>query len=171
MDFYRLAELAELTGLTPRTIRYYIVEGLLPPPQGAGPAAVYTAAHRDRLRLITALKARYLPLREIRRRLAALSDAQVRAELASGPADLRTVHAIITRRRCLGAQSPPPPHGHKVPLTRKCQWPWTTPIACVTILPVHQGWAPANRHIPGNHETDRNFIALSITRSCIGAMG
>ena len=81
MDFYRLAELAELTGVTPRTIRYYIVEGLLSPPQGAGPAAVYTAAHRDRLRLIAALKARYVPLREIRRRLAALTDAQVRAEL------------------------------------------------------------------------------------------
>ena len=81
MDFYRLAELADLTGVTPRTIRYYIVEGLLSPPQGAGPAAVYTAAHRDRLRLITALKSRYLPLREIRRRLAALTDAQVRAEL------------------------------------------------------------------------------------------
>ena len=81
MERYRLSELTRLTGLTPRTIRYYIAEGLLPPPEGLGPAAVYTAAHRDRLALIALLKDRYLPLREIRRRLAALSDGEVREEL------------------------------------------------------------------------------------------
>ncbi len=81
MERYRLGELARVTDLTPRTIRYYIAEGLLPPPEGLGPAAVYTAAHRDRLALIALLKDRYLPLREIRRRLAALSDGEVREEL------------------------------------------------------------------------------------------
>jgi DNA-binding transcriptional MerR regulator len=81
MKYYRLNELTDATGVTPRTIRFYIAEGLLPPPQGAGPAAVYTTGHRDRLRLIGGLKDQYLPLREIRRRLATLTDAQVRAEL------------------------------------------------------------------------------------------
>jgi len=81
MERYRLTELVDLTGVTQRTIRYYIAEGLLPPPEGAGPAAVYTAAHRDRLALINGLKERYLPLREIRRRLATLTEAGVRAEL------------------------------------------------------------------------------------------
>ena len=81
MKYYRLNELTDATGVTARTIRFYIAEGLLPPPQGAGPASVYTAAHRDRLRLIGILKDRYLPLREIRRRLATLTDAQVRAEV------------------------------------------------------------------------------------------
>ncbi len=81
MERYRLGELARLTGLTPRTIRYYIAEGLLPPPEGLGPAAAYTAGHRDRLALIAALKGRYLPLGEIRHRLAALSDAEVRDHL------------------------------------------------------------------------------------------
>ena len=81
MERYRLVELADLTGVTQRTIRFYIAEGLLPPPEGAGPAAVYTAAHRDRLALINGLKDRYLPLREIRRRLATLTDAEIRAEL------------------------------------------------------------------------------------------
>jgi DNA-binding transcriptional MerR regulator len=81
MKFYRLNELTDATGVTSRTIRFYIAEGLLPPPQGAGPAAVYTAAHRDRLQLIGRLKDQYLPLREIRRRLATLTDMQVRAEL------------------------------------------------------------------------------------------
>ncbi|HEY8598253.1 MAG TPA: MerR family transcriptional regulator [Thermomicrobiales bacterium] len=81
MERYRLADLADLTGVTQRTIRFYIAEGLLPPPEGAGPAAVYTAVHRDRLALINGLKERYLPLREIRSRLATLTEAEIRAEL------------------------------------------------------------------------------------------
>ncbi|HEX5502416.1 MAG TPA: MerR family transcriptional regulator [Thermomicrobiales bacterium] len=81
MERYRINELADETDVTPRTIRFYVAEGLLPPPEGNGPAAVYTAAHRDRLRLIGLLKARYLPLREIRKRIAVLTDAEVRAEL------------------------------------------------------------------------------------------
>lgn len=81
MRFYRLHELADATGVTPRTIRYYIAEGLLPTPQGAGPAALYTVGHRDRLRLIAQLKNRAIPLREIRRRIAKLTDAKVLAEL------------------------------------------------------------------------------------------
>lgn len=74
-------ELAQVTGVTPRTIRFYVAEGLLPPPAGAGPAAVYTAAHRDRLRLIGALKERYLPLKEIRRQVATLTDEELHARL------------------------------------------------------------------------------------------
>ena len=81
MERYRLAELAAATGVSSRTIRYYIAEGLLPPPEGVGPAAVYTAAQRDRLALIATLKERYLPLREIAQRLKELDDAGVRAAL------------------------------------------------------------------------------------------
>jgi len=81
MERYRLAELAAATGVSSRTIRYYIAEGLLPPPEGVGPAAVYTAAQCDRLALIATLKGRYLPLREIAARLKELDDAGVRAAL------------------------------------------------------------------------------------------
>jgi DNA-binding transcriptional MerR regulator len=81
MERYRLAELAAATGVSARTIRYYIAEGLLPPPEGVGPAAVYTAAQRDRLALIATLKGRYLPLREIAQRLQELDDDGVRAAL------------------------------------------------------------------------------------------
>jgi DNA-binding transcriptional MerR regulator len=81
MERYRLAELAAATGVSPRTIRYYIAEGLLPPPEGVGPAAVYTAAQRDRLALIATLKGQYLPLRAIAERLRDLDDAGVRAAL------------------------------------------------------------------------------------------
>lgn len=81
MDRYRLADLAQETGTTTRTIRFYVAEGLLPPPVGAGPAAVYNRDHLERLRLIALLKAQYLPLKEIRRVLASLSPEQVREQL------------------------------------------------------------------------------------------
>lgn len=84
MERYRLSELVQLSGVTPRTIRFYIAEGLLPPPEGNGPAAVYTAEHRDRLRLIGLLKDHYLPLKEIRRQLATLTAEEVRERLGQG---------------------------------------------------------------------------------------
>ena len=86
MPFFRLSELAATTGVAPRTIRYYIAEGLLPPPQGSGPAAVYTAGHRDRLELIGHWKGQYVSLREIKRRLVGLTDAKVRAALLADEA-------------------------------------------------------------------------------------
>jgi len=81
MATYTLEELTEQAGVTVRTVRYYIAEGLLPPPVGGGPRSAYTEGHLDRLRLITRLKDAYLPLREIRRRLAGLDDTAVRAAL------------------------------------------------------------------------------------------
>lgn len=79
-----LAELTEAADVSTRTVRYYIAEGLLPPPEGAGPSSVYTAGHLARLRLIAHLKAAYWPLKEIRRRLSGLSDAEVEAALEEG---------------------------------------------------------------------------------------
>src|SRR5215216_5219614 len=80
---YTLNELTDEAGVSVRTVRYYIAEGLLPPPVGAGPRSGYTVGHLDRLRLIGQLKDAYLPLKEIRRRVAGLSDAEVRQRLAS----------------------------------------------------------------------------------------
>lgn len=68
-DSYSLGELADAAEVSTRTIRYYIGEGLLPPPEGGGHASRYTGLHLNRLRRIAALKAQYLPLREIRNRL------------------------------------------------------------------------------------------------------
>lgn len=77
---YSLPELATATGVTARTVRYYISEGLLPSP-GSGPQARYGGDHVARIRLIRQLQRDHLPLAEIRRRLGELSDEQVR-ELA-----------------------------------------------------------------------------------------
>ncbi len=75
---YSLKELSELAGVTPRTVRYYIVEGLLPPPLTTGRNASYGQEHLDRLHAIVTLKEMYLPLREIRDRLDTLTPAQMR---------------------------------------------------------------------------------------------
>ena len=80
---YTLEELTSATGLTVRTVRYYISEGLLPPPHGAGPGTRYTREHLDRLILIGALKDAYLPLKEIRRRIAAMTSDEVHDAVAT----------------------------------------------------------------------------------------
>jgi DNA-binding transcriptional MerR regulator len=74
---YSLSELTALAQVTVRTVRYYIAEGLLPPPVGAGPHARYTRRHLDRLLLIARLKDAFMPLKEIRRRLQGMSDAEI----------------------------------------------------------------------------------------------
>ncbi len=69
MADYTLQQLADEAGVTPRTIRYYIAQGLLASP-GAGSGARYTDAHLERLRLIRQLQRNHLPLAEIRKQLA-----------------------------------------------------------------------------------------------------
>lgn len=69
-ETWSLAELAEETGLSPRTIRYYISRGLLNGPVVAGRGAVYNAGHLERLRRIQELQSRGAMLAQISRVLA-----------------------------------------------------------------------------------------------------
>lgn len=78
---FSLPELTKAAGVSVRTVRYYIAEGLLPPPTAAGAKSFYTRQHLGRLRLIAHLKAAYLPLKEIRRRLDGLDDTAIEALL------------------------------------------------------------------------------------------
>ncbi len=78
-----LDDLCEQAGVTVRTVRYYISEGLLPPPTGAGSNARYGQEHLDRLAIIADLKDRYLPLREIRRTLDGLTAADIATTAAT----------------------------------------------------------------------------------------
>ncbi len=82
---YSLTDLCELAEVTPRTVRYYIQQGLLPSAGSTGPGARYSEGHLDRLRLTRRLQRVHLPLSEIRSRLAALTDDEVRAALAQEP--------------------------------------------------------------------------------------
>lgn len=64
-----IGQLAELTGVSRRTIRFYIQNGLLPPPLGAGRGHYYTEEHlRDLLRIKT-LKENNLSLEKVAEQL------------------------------------------------------------------------------------------------------
>ena len=78
-----ISDLADLAGVSPRTIRYYTEEGLLPQPEVEGKYAYYTKAHLTRLRYIKQLKDSFLPLREIRQLLTGLTDEQVEEQVGS----------------------------------------------------------------------------------------
>jgi DNA-binding transcriptional MerR regulator len=81
---YTLSELCDLADVTPRTVRYYISQGLLRSPGTSGPGARYDDGHLARLRLVRRLQREHLPLAEIRSRLAALTDEEAIAQ-AEGP--------------------------------------------------------------------------------------
>ena len=86
-DPYTLSDLARLADVTPRTIRYYVAQGLLPSPEAAGPATRYGEGHLLRLRFIRRLQRDHLPLAEIRARLERMDDEAVRQVVDASGAD------------------------------------------------------------------------------------
>jgi DNA-binding transcriptional MerR regulator len=101
---YAIADLAHLTGVSVRTIRYYLAQGLLPASGESGPGAHYGQGHLDRLQLTKRLQEQHQPLSEIRVRLGAMSDDEV-AALASEDAEPVTpsTSALEYVRSVLGA--------------------------------------------------------------------
>ena len=77
-----LAELATLADVTPRTVRYYVQQSLLPSP-GSGPRARYGRPHLTRIRLIKRLQKQDVPLARIRSALESLDDAGVERLLST----------------------------------------------------------------------------------------
>jgi DNA-binding transcriptional MerR regulator len=106
-DRYSLTELADLAGVTPRTVRYYLAHGLLPASGQSGPGAKYGAGHLGRLRLIRRLQAEHLPLAEIRGRLDSLDDDEIR-DLAGLEAPTPSGSALEYVRSVLGGTRRPP---------------------------------------------------------------
>lgn len=130
-----LRELSQSTGVSPRTVHFYVQQGLLPPPTGAGRAARYGAVHRNRLRLIRQLQAQHLPLVEIRRQLEQLSDADLQ-QLSSGPRTAPSDAATYIRSVLHQASGQPTP-----------------PRAA---LPLSMPSAPASSPHPARREVDRS---------------
>lgn len=96
---FTIGELAADAGVTPRTIRYYVSEGLLPPPGGSGPNRVYGREHSTRLMLIKRLQQEHLPLHEIKSRLARVTLAEMENLLRDAP----PVRKRMDPRRLLAA--------------------------------------------------------------------
>ena len=102
---YSLPDLCDLADVTPRTVRYYIAQGLLRSPGTTGPGARYDDGHLARLRLIRRLQREHLPLAEIRARLAALSDDEAIVQ-SEGPAEPPAESALDYVRGVLGPRTP-----------------------------------------------------------------
>src|SRR5579859_6924312 len=77
-----IEELAQRVGVSARTVRFYIAEGLLTGPGSRGKAAAYGDEHLLRLRLIRRLTDRRVPLSDVRDLLARLSNEEARELLA-----------------------------------------------------------------------------------------
>ncbi len=127
-ESFDLVELSKRAGVTPRTVRYYVQQGLLPSPGTRGPAARYDAAHLERIRLIRRLQQEHLPLAEIRLRLERMDDDEVRAALRA-PEERPPSSALDYVRQVLSggapvtratmAMSAPPPEAMVSPLSRQ----------------------------------------------------
>jgi DNA-binding transcriptional MerR regulator len=63
---YAIGDLAELGGVSRRTVRYYVQEGLIPAPLGVGRGNHYGPAHLQRLLRVKALQESGRTLDEIR---------------------------------------------------------------------------------------------------------
>jgi DNA-binding transcriptional MerR regulator len=73
---YAIGDLATLGGVSRRTVRYYVQEGLIPAPLGVGRGNHYTAEHLEHLLRVKALQESGQTLDEIRRTLAKTNAAR-----------------------------------------------------------------------------------------------
>lgn len=81
-DSYDIQELVQISGVPRRTIHFYVQQGILPPPDGAGLAARYNADHLARLRLIPVYRAQGLRLDDIRARFRSMHPESLRQQAA-----------------------------------------------------------------------------------------
>ena len=88
-DLLTVDQLAERTGVSVRTIRFYAGKGLLPAPRMRGRTGLYDTAHRARLELIGELAALGFTLAAIERQLE-------RVPHDAGPAELALQLALLT---------------------------------------------------------------------------
>ena len=90
---YNIETLAKLSGLTRRTIRYYVQRGLLKPPQGGGRGSYYTDKHLERLKKIKKWSEQGVPLIHIR--------GMLDGKTPSTQVDVLTGIRTVFQERCL----------------------------------------------------------------------
>ena len=76
-DELSIDDLANHSGLSVRTLHYYMQEDLLPGPDKRGKYASYSQEHLDRLDLILILKEMHLPLKDIRALMDVLTPLEI----------------------------------------------------------------------------------------------
>jgi len=108
---YSLNELSDLTGVSTRTVRYYIQQGLLPAAPRSGPGARYPEETLPRLRFIRTCQEDGLALAHIRERLEAHVDPTGGLEppttQTATPKTNSALDYLATLRA--GLEPPPPP--------------------------------------------------------------
>jgi hypothetical protein len=87
---WNIADLAGLGGVSRRTVRYYVQEGLLPAPHGVGRGNHYGQEHLDRLLAVKAMQEKGWSLERIR----AEAGPAVRAAADAGPTQNVTVPRV-----------------------------------------------------------------------------
>lgn len=81
---YAISDLAEKSGISVRTLRYYLAQGLLPAPVRKGRLTRYPQSTLQRLLLLKRLRAAHMPLADIRERLDAMPDEEFRDPVLRG---------------------------------------------------------------------------------------
>jgi DNA-binding transcriptional MerR regulator len=82
---YGIDELASLGGVSRRTVRFYVQQGLLQAPLGVGRGKHYGPEHLARLRSVKALQVQGLSLDEVRRKVAGGGESAEVSALAAMP--------------------------------------------------------------------------------------
>ncbi len=97
---YAIGDLADLGGVSRRTVRYYVQEGLLPAPFGIGRGNHYGPDHLDQLLRVKALQEAGQTLDEIRRTLEGRQGRQgdLIAALRAGPPAAPALAREVWRR-------------------------------------------------------------------------
>ena len=99
---YDIQELVRQSGVPRRTIHFYVQQGLLPPPEGAGLAAFYTADHLLRLQMIPILRGQGLRLDDIRKKFQQMTPEAMRQAVDAAPPQPEPVPAL--REQPAGAE-------------------------------------------------------------------
>lgn len=88
---FSVGELAELGGVSRRTVRYYVQEGLISTPYGVGRGSHYGREHLEELLKVKAMQEQGMTLETIRRRLS--------GEATKASVPMADVHALVPRSR------------------------------------------------------------------------
>jgi DNA-binding transcriptional MerR regulator len=109
---YTARDLAALCDVSERTVRYYVAEGLLPPPAARGRGANFDDGHLTRLRLIRAMQQAGNDLDTIRDYL-----GELEAELGDSVTGFESALAVWTGRT------------ERLEMARRFQGRWNVPEA------------------------------------------